>query len=134
MKARYITAGAALALATVVGPLGPAWADPVNAKKGQLIDINCEVNGALTVAVNGNGTFSPGLVTTSTMVGIPYEVHISGSFTPADGGPTESFSEDDVKRAPRNGRLDTCTFHQEGSDPFGSFVFDGTVKISYTKG
>ena len=134
MKARHITAGAALALATVLGPLGPAWADPVNAKKGEVLAINCEVNGTVTVAVNGNGDFTPGLVTTSTMVGIPYEFHITGSFTPADGGATETFNEDDVKHAPRNGRLDTCTFPEEGSDQYGSFVFEGSVKISYTKG
>jgi hypothetical protein len=134
MKARHITAGAALALATVLGPLGPAWADPVNAKKGEVLAINCEVNGALTVAVNGNGNFTPGHVTTSNMVGMPYEVHIAGSFTPADGGATETFNDDVVKRAPHNGRLDTCTFHEEGSDQYGSFVFDGVVKISYTKG
>jgi len=71
-------------------------------------------------------------VTTNHQVGIPYEFHITGTFTPNDGSPTQTFSDDLAKRAPRNGRLDTCTFHQVGSDENGSFVIDGIVKISYT--
>jgi hypothetical protein len=125
-----------LALLTAAGALavlpGAAGADPVNAKKGELIPIVCDKLGSLTVAVNGNGDFTPGMVVTSTQVGIPYEVHTSGTFTPSDGGAVETFSDDVVKRGPRNGRLDQCTFHVEGSEESGTFVFDGTVKISYT--
>jgi len=121
-------AGAAIVIAAGAGS---AAADPTNAKKGEVIPIVCEHNGRLTVATNGNGEWTPGLVTTNHQVGIPYEFHIRGTFTPV-GGSTETFSEDSVKRAPRNGRLDTCTFHQEGSDEYGSFVVDGIVKISYT--
>ena len=43
-----------------------------------------------------------------------------------------SFGEDDVKKAPSNGRLATCTFHLEDSSEDGVFVLDGTVRISYT--
>jgi hypothetical protein len=37
-----------------------------------------------------------------------------------------------AKPAPHNGRLDHCSFHQEGGDEFGSFEVDGEVWISYT--
>ena len=136
MNARRATLRTTLALATAAGALAvlpsPAGADPVNAKKGQLLPISCVELGDLTVAVNGNGDFTPGMVTTSTQVGIPYEIHTSGSFTPSDGGETQTFTEDTVKKAPHNGRLDECTFHVEGADEGGTFSFDGVVKISYT--
>jgi hypothetical protein len=142
MNARRTTLRTTLALLTAAGALGvlpgTAGADPVNAKTGQLLPIVCEKLGSLTVATNDNGNdhsknnFTPGLVTTSTQVGIPYEVHTSGTFTPSDGGETQTFSDDFVKKAPHNGRLDVCTFHGEGADENGSFSFDGIVKISYT--
>jgi hypothetical protein len=143
MNARRTTFRTTLALMTAAGALGvlppPAGADPVNAKNGQLLPIVCEKLGSLTVATSGdNGSdnsknaFTPGHVTTSTQVGIPYEVHTSGSFTPNDGGETQTFSDDFVKKAPHNGRLDVCTFHGEGADENGTFAFDGVVKISYT--
>ena len=135
MDFRRTTFRTGLAVLTAAGALaalpGTAGADPVNAKKGELIPIECEQLGSLTVATNGNGDFTPGLVTTSTQVGIPYELHLSGSFTPS-GGPTETFTEDHAHPAPHNGRLDVCTFHVGGSDEFGSFEFGGTVMISYT--
>lgn len=125
-----------LALITAAAGLGllpnAAGADPVNAKKGQLIPIVCAELGSLTVSVNGNAALSPGLVITSTQVGIPYELHASGTFTPNDGSPPQTFTEDVVKPAPRNGRLDVCTFSLVENDPYGTVVFDGTVKISYT--
>lgn len=123
----------ALSAATmVVGVAGAAGADPTNAKKGEILEIECDGGlGTLTVALNGNGEFTPGLVTTSTQVGIPYEVHIEGSFTPPGGQP-QPFADDSVKPAPRNGRLAVCTFHEEGEDEEGTFVLDGTVRISYT--
>ena len=136
MNIRRTTLRTGLALLTTAGSFavlpGAAGADPVNAKKGELIAIVCDQLGSLTVAVNGNGEFTPGLVTTSTQVGIPYEVHTSGTFTPNDGSPAQTFTDDVVKRGPRNGRLDECSFHSEGTDAYGSFVFDGSVKISYT--
>jgi hypothetical protein len=123
--------GVATAVATmIVGVLGaaPARADP---KKGEILEITCDTLGTLQVVVFSNGPSSPGLVVGSNQVGIPYELHLEGTFTPVDGEP-ESFVEDFAKPAPRNGRLDHCTFHQEGSDEFGSFVLDGEVSISYT--
>jgi hypothetical protein len=118
----------------VLGAAGTAGADPTNAKKGEILTIECDAGlGSLTVALNGNGEFTPGHVTTSTQVGIPYAFHIEGSFTPSGGGEPETFVDDSAKPGPRNGRLASCTFHEEGQDENGTFVFDGTVKISYTK-
>jgi hypothetical protein len=121
------------ALMFTIGWAGTAAADPVNAKKGELLTVTCDNGlGTFDVVTNGNGRFTPGLVTTSNLVGIPYEVHFTGTFTPPGGEP-QSSSEDFVKKAPKSGRLANCTFHQEGTDPGGgTFVFDGSVKISYT--
>jgi hypothetical protein len=136
MNTRGTTVRTGLALLTAAGMVavlpGTAGADPIKPKTSSVFPIECEHLGSLTVATNGNGDFTPGHVTTSTQVGIPYELHLSGSFTPSDGGPTETFTEEHVKRGPRNGRLDVCTFHVEASDEFGSFEFGGTVKISYS--
>ena len=137
MHLRRTTARTGLALIVAAAGLGllpdAAGADPVNAKKGQLIPLVCDELGSVTVAVNGNGAFTPGLVVTSTQVGVPYEIHASGTFTPHDPNfPTETFTDDNVKPAPRNRRLDVCTFHVEWSDDYGTVVFDGVAKISYT--
>jgi hypothetical protein len=67
----------------------------------------------------------------SRQVGIPYALHVEGTFTPVGGEP-EPFVDEFSKPAPQNGRLDHCTWHEEGSDEFGSFVVDGEVWISYT--
>jgi hypothetical protein len=120
---------AALGIAALSGTLAaPAGADP---KRGEILEIDCDTLGTLEVVVFSNGPSSPGLVVGSTQVGIPYKLHLEGTFTPIEGEP-ESFVEDFEKPAPRNGRLDHCTFHQEGSDEFGSFELDGEVWISYT--
>ena len=125
----YKAVVAALAIAALTVALAaPAGADP---KKGEVLEIACDTLGTLEVVVFSNGPTSPGLVVGSTQVGIPYKLHIEGTFTPIDGEP-ESFVDDIDKPAPRNGRLDHCTFHQEGSDEFGSFEIDGEVWISYT--
>ena len=109
--------------AMVLGTATVAAADPTNAKKGEILQISCDAGlGDLTVALNGNSRLA---------VGHPYAIHIVGSFTPTGGDP-QPIAEDAQKNAPKNGRLAVCTFHEEGSDEFGSFVIDGTVWISYT--
>jgi hypothetical protein len=127
-KALLALLGAATVACLVAAPAG---ADPTNAKNAQVVTAHCDPLGTLDVVSNGNGRWTPGLVTTNNQVGVPYEFHVTGTFTPTGGEP-ESFSDDLVKPAPHNGRLATCTFHQEGADEFGSFVVDGTVLISYT--
>ena len=133
MKSWKAMSVALCAAAMILGSAGAAGADPTNAKKGQILALECDSGlGSLTVALNGNGDFTPGLVTTSTQVGVPYRFHIEGSFTPT-GGETESFVDERAKPAPRNGRLAVCTFHDEGQDESGRFVLDGTVWVSYTR-
>ena len=131
MRGKAIVVGIGTAT-LAIGLAGPAAADPINSKNAEPINITCD-NGIGTVQIvsNGNGRWTPGLVTTSNLVGIPYEFHVVGTFTPTGGTP-ETFTEDAVKPAPRSGRLATCTFHEEGSDPDGTFSVDGTVKISYS--
>jgi hypothetical protein len=117
-----------LAIATFgLAQAAPAAADP----KGDILELECDRLGTLEVVVFSNGPFAPGLVVGSNQVLIPYDFHIEGSFTPIGGAP-ETFTDDFAKAAPRHGRTDHCTFHEEGSDEFGSFEIDGEVLISYT--
>jgi hypothetical protein len=120
----------AVLLAIAIAALGvsPASADP---KKGDVLDLSCDVLGQVEIVVFSNGSGSPGLVLGSTQVGIPYALHIEGTFTPVEGEP-ESFVDEFEKPAPRNGRLDHCTFHQEETAEDGTVVIDGEVWISYT--
>jgi hypothetical protein len=106
----------------------PVGADPRN---GEVVELSCDDLGTVQVVVFSNGAPSPGLVVDSNQVVIPYQLHIEGTFTPIGGEP-ESFVDDFEKPAPRNGRLDHCTFHQEGMDEFGSFELDGEAGVSYT--
>ena len=66
----------------------------------------------------------------------PYELHISGPFTPNDYPvhPIEYFTQDSVKNAPSNGRLAECTFSETFTDANGTGTSGGTAKVSYTKG
>ena len=124
----YKAAFAALGIAGLSGVFAaPAGADP----KGDVLEIDCDALGTLEVVVFSNGPASPGLVVGNNQVVIPYKLHLEGTFTPVVGEP-ESFVEEFERPAPRNGRLDHCSFHEEGSDEFGSFELDGEVWISYT--
>ena len=123
---------ALLALASSIGlSLGvatPANADPKNG----LLPLECDGLGSLAIAIPGNGiATTPGLVATSTQVGIPYAITLTGTFTPVGGEP-EPILDVYERRAPAHERLDHCTFHQEGTNESGSFVLDGDVWISYT--
>jgi hypothetical protein len=132
---RCMARAATLTLAIVGGiamTAGQAAADPTNAKKGEILEVQCDGGlGTLTVALNGNTELTPGLVTTSNQVVVPYRLHIEGSFTPTGGDP-EPIVVDVQKPGPHNGRLATCTFHEGGSNEFGSLVLDGTIWVSYT--
>ncbi len=131
MRLRGVLAGVGMTAMLLAGA-GSASADPAQSKKSQTLVVECDSGiGTVEVVTNGNGEWTPGHVRMNNQVLIPYEFHFSGSFTPP-GGPTEFFSEDSVKKAPRNGRLATCTFSGEGEDESGSFEFSGIVKVSYT--
>jgi len=109
-----------------------AGADPTNSPNSETIPLTCDSGlGAIEVSTNGSGRWTPGLVTTNNQVGIPYYFRFVGSFTPTVGE-TEYFDDEQVKKAPRSGRLATCTAYEAGEDEFGSFEVTITVKISYT--
>ncbi len=118
MKFRRIAAGATVALATMTTSgliAGPAGADPINAKKGQVYNVVCEDLGTIEIATNGSGDWTPVLVTAGNQVLVPYRLHLE--FTPV-GGETQSL--DLVKHAPpKNATLDVCTFGSDDSQ--GSF-------------
>jgi hypothetical protein len=118
--------GAGIALVITTGPMigivaNPAGADPTN--PGEVLTLDCDGLGTLEIATNGNGLWTPGLVIDGNQVLIPYRFRFE--FTPI-GGDTEVFEVS--KPAPRNGRLDVCTF--SGEEEGGTFF--GTVWISYT--
>lgn len=128
MKNRLI-AGVFVALAALAVAV-PAAADN---KKGNPLTLNCATLGIVNITTNdAGGTWTPGQVTAGNMVLNPYELHISGVYTPDEGAPFP-FTEDNVKNAPRNGRLDVCTFSQTFTDGYGTGTFGGTVLLSYTK-
>ena len=126
--ARIALVGAtALGVGLCIAP--SATADP----KGEPLTIQCDELGALDVLVVGRGVLAPGLVVGSNQVVVPYAISLSGVFTPTAGDP-EPFTDGFSRPAPQNGRLDHCTFHQEGALPDGTFVIDGDVWLTYTPG
>jgi hypothetical protein len=131
MKLRLALTVGISALAFAALGVAPAGADP---QKGELLALDCDTLGAIDVVIFSNGRGSPGLVIGITQVGIPYKLHLEGTFTPSGGGDPETFVEEWEHPAPRNGRLDHCTFQQEGSDESGTFEVHGEVWISYTPG
>jgi hypothetical protein len=128
VKVRIAWTALVSVIALVALGVAPAGADP---SKGDVIAVECDELGSLEIVVFSNGQPSPGLVVGSNQVGIPYRLHVEGTFTPIGGEP-ESFVDEFSRPAPRSGRLDHCAWHEEGSNEFGSFVIDGEVWISYT--
>jgi hypothetical protein len=122
--------GTVLAAAIAVAP-ATAGAAPAKAKKSERLSLHCTKLGDVDVILNGNGTWSPGHVVGSTRVLKPYEIHVTGTFTPKNGSP-QPIEENHVKAAPKSRKLDACTFHQEGTDNRGSFSVDGSVKVQYS--
>jgi hypothetical protein len=126
-----------LIMATVLGTaglaIGPASAGaaPVKAKGAETLALHCTKLGDLEVILKGNGTWTPGHVVGSTRILKPYELHITGTFTPTGGAP-QSISQDSVKPAPKSRKLDECSFHQERTNSEGSFSIDGTAKVQYS--
>ena len=116
--------------ALVVGPAA-AGAAPVKAKNTQHLTLHCTKLGDVDVVIKGNGKWTPGHIVGSTRVVKPYEIHITGTFTPT-GGAAEPFTSDSVKPAPSSRKLDECTFHLERTTADGTTSGDGTVKVQYS--
>ena len=123
---------ALLALAGSIGlSLGVATGATADPKHG-VLPLECDELGSVEIAVPGNGyATTPGLVAASAQVGIPYAITLVGTYTPTAGSPSRSSTSSSGGRR-HSGRLDHCTFHQEGDDELGTFVLDGDVWISYT--
>jgi hypothetical protein len=120
-------------LSTAALAIGPtsAGAAPVKAKTAEHLALHCTKLGDVEVVLNGKGTWTPGHIVGSTRVLKPYEIHVTGTFTPTSGA-AQPIDDNSVKPAPKSRKLDVCTFHQEGSDPGGSFVIDGVAKVQYS--
>ena len=117
MKCTRLAAGATAALTALTASglvAGPAGADPINAKKGQVYDVVCENLGTVEIATNGSGDWTPVHLTAGDQVLVPYRLHLE--FTPV-GGETQSL--DLFKPEPKNATLDVCTFGSD--DAQGSF-------------
>lgn len=128
-----MTTRTAVATAATVACLGlaaatPAGADPQN---GSVFDVDCDTLGTLTNVAFSNGAASPGLVVDSNQVLLVYAWTFHVVFTPTSGDPrTRDFSYS--RAAPRNGRLDHCTYGYTRTFPDGTAVVSGEIWLSYT--
>lgn len=106
-----------------------ASADPVNARNALVLPANC--NGQIvTVAVNGNGEFTPAHVIDSTAVFVPQAFDTTFEFTPT-GGTTNSETDTSSKHN-AHGDLVTCDIDFTQANPFGSLHLFGTVTGFFT--
>ncbi|MGZ4735255.1 MAG: hypothetical protein ACXVKA_04410 [Acidimicrobiia bacterium] len=133
MKKSMVRSGVLLGtlLGTAALVVGPTAAGAAKGKNVQQLNLHCTKLGDIAVVVKGAGTWSAGHVVGSKRVLKPYEIHVTGTFTPTGGSP-QPIDENSVKPAPQSRKLDECTFHQEGSDNQGSFSVDGSVKVQYS--
>ena len=101
-----------------------ASADPVNARNGLVLPANCDGQ-IVTVAVNGNGEFTPAHVVDGTAVFVPQAFDPpSSSHPPAARRNSET---DTSSKHNAHGRLVTCNIDFTQANPFGTsaFVWDG---------
>jgi hypothetical protein len=125
MHARTRTAiGALGALTAAIALAVPAAADPVHNPFAEIMTLDCAHLGTVDVTVvQNNGQYSPGLVTDTHQVLIPYAFHWETSFM------GEEIQVDEYgKPGPRHAHLDTCTFHIETDH----IVADAIISVAYT--
>ena len=108
---------------------GAASADPANARNSLVLPANCEGR-TVTVAVNGNGEFTPAHVVDSTAVFIPQAFDLTFEFTPT-GGTTQSETDTSAKHN-AHGRLVTCNIDFTQANPFGTMHLVGSVTGFFT--
>ena len=135
MNGRRITAGVGVALMAAAGPVlgtaGPASADPPH--DGTIV-VQCGVLGSVTTQATTYGQWvhaaEPRLVSGSHQVLVAYKFHYV--FVPSDGSPV--FDVSGAKPAPRNGRLDVCTYDVDVPEmpPYPAGHFTATYWVSYT--
>jgi hypothetical protein len=126
--------GLAVAVVVLLGGVRTASADPVNAKKAEILEVTCTggVTGTFDVVSNGNSIWTPGHVIGSNQVLVPYAFEFTFTFTPSDGGDPIVETESFAKKGPRNGRLAECTFSETETSPEGTAELIGVVSVSYT--
>jgi hypothetical protein len=134
MKLRALAAAVA-AIATVGLTAGPSVADP----KGDTVPLDCGADGTYLVAVHGNGRFTPGHDTASTLVLVPVGfTDQTFTATAPDGTVLASGTDADAWKgqvASHNPRRQiTCTFTfsfpadpSMGFPPGTTVTFAGTV-------
>ena len=108
---------------------GAASADPVNAKNALVLPASCP-GGPVTVAVNGNGTFTAAHVIDDTSVFVPQAFDLTFEFTPT-GGQTQSETDTAAKHN-AHGDLVTCDIDFTQANPFGTMHIVGMVTGSFT--
>jgi hypothetical protein len=123
---RMTTLGAVIALLTLVSA-GVASAAPTNAPKGQVLDIVCDNGHSYTIAVNGNGDFSPGHIIdggSGNLIPVSFELVL----TDAAGNVVDSvtFSKPGEKNGVA-GDLIACTFEVTIEDQGQTYTVHGTV-------
>lgn len=141
---RALGLGIFLTCALTAGLAGPVAADPVGAKNGEILPLNC--GGTIyDIALNGNGEFTPGHDVDSNTVLIPVAF---GTFTfvvrDAAGVILATETEDGATKgqSAKKGGFTTCTFTfsftntstttQDGVPPGGTVSGTGTVMARVT--
>jgi hypothetical protein len=129
MHRGLLVAACSAFVAAIVVPV--AAADPSNAKNAGLIHAVCGGQ-AVTVAVNGNGSFTPAHDVHSTAVFIPTSLNLTFTFTPT-GGDSMSETDTSTKNAPIQDTV-TCSIPLQTlfSGPEGTGTIQGTVTGFFT--
>jgi hypothetical protein len=127
MNSRALLAAAATCACAIAAPV--ASADP---SKGGLIHATCSGQ-SVTVAVNGNGEFTPAHNVANTSVFIPTAFDLTFTFTPANGPPQPPETDNSAKAGPIKNTV-TCTIPLQTlfAGPMGTQTIEGTVTGFWT--
>ncbi len=137
MRARKLSgllvAGGLMLAAAAAAAAAPANADP---QKGELIPVDCDNGKSYTLAVNGNGEFTPGHDVDSTSMLVPVAFgSFTGTLTDSQGNVVETFTDPGVGKGQsgKNAKNTvTCTvefsvtFVEDGE----TFTFTGSGTVT----
>jgi len=126
MNSRALLTAAATCACAIAAPI--AHADP---SQGGLIDASCPGQD-VTVAVSGNGTFTPAHNVANTSVFVPTAFDLTFTFTPTGGSPQPE-TDTSAKAAPiRNTVTCTIPLQTQFSGPQGTQTIQGSVTGFWT--
>jgi hypothetical protein len=130
MKRHVLAAVFIICLAGVVAPI--AGGDPSNPKTSGLVSAVCGSEN-FTVALAGNGEFTPGHDVASTAMFIPTGFDLIETFTPSGGGSPIVEHDTSAKAAPIKDTI-TCTIPLQTvfSGPPGTVTIQGSVTGFWT--